>query len=404
MFKCYLFMQVQCIIIVAMSRPRYIINQTEEHEFDLLINGEIDDWWGTGLSQVKEQLVNSGANKINLQINSPGGSVTEGLAIAAFIKSFPATINTLIIGLAASIATPIALAGDEVSIDRDSFFMIHNPWTQTAGEADDLRETADLLDKMRNQLAKIYLAKIEQSKKLVNGRKDSTMKQIVLWMDNETWFTAQEAFDAGLVDKVINRKKNTDKETAKSILNKVKSFNNAPLAFLSEVNKIAQMEVENGASLGGFLNGVIDDMETETITRADIIDSMASAAGISSSTVGQILNGSINCPPLDRLEGFAEVLDVSLNQIITAAEGDSCEYAVDNSNNNTMATEENKENSFFDKVKALFKSNPKEVKALIENLEEDEKKKMKRHNQKKKLMQQLNCWIQSELLKNLLNY
>jgi len=99
-----------------MSNPKYIFNQVNSEEADLLINGEIDNWWGVGLAEVNQMIANSGASKINLQINSPGGSVTEGLAIAAFIKSFPAIINTTVIGLAASIATPIALAGDTVSI------------------------------------------------------------------------------------------------------------------------------------------------------------------------------------------------------------------------------------------------------------------------------------------------
>ncbi len=352
-----------------MSRPRFILNQAEEGEANLLINGEIDDWWGMGLREVSDQITNSGAKKINLQINSPGGSVTEGLAIAAFIKGFPAEINTTIIGLAASIATPIALAGDTVSMDRDSFFMIHNPWAMAGGEAEDLRETADLLDKMRDQLAQVYLQKISANKKLVNGRKDSTLKQIIQWMNNETWFTAQEAFDAGLVDKIVNehkkikRHREEDKETAKSILNKIKSFKNTPASFMNKVEEIAQTQIKNGANLGSFLSDAIDDMVTEEVSRADIIQEMADAAGISRDTTLGIIAGDVHCPPLDRLEGFAEVLDVTLNQIISAAEGDACEYVVDINQTKMAKTEESK--TTFDEVKAFFmdlfkKEQPKE--------------------------------------------
>lgn len=267
-----------------MSNSKYIFNQVNSEEADLLINGEIDNWWGVGLSEVNQMLANSGASKINLQINSPGGSVTEGLAISAFIKAFPATINTTVIGLAASIATPIALAGDTVSIDRDSFFMIHNPWSFTAGEADDLREQADLLDKIQNQLADIYLAQIKKAGKLVSNRTDSTKKQIIDWMNNETWFTAQEALDAGLVDNIVNTKTVATKANAKSILNSCKNFKNAPVEFLNTFQTI-----------------------------------------------------------------------------------------VDMADNNQNKEEEAVEVSFFDKIKALFKSNPKEVKALIQDLDVDEK-------------------------------
>ena len=225
-----------------MSKPKYIFNQINEQEVDLLINGEISEWWGVGLLEVKELLEGSGAKKINLQINSPGGSVTEGLAIAAFIKNFPAQINTTVIGLAASIATPIALAGNKVFMDKDSFFMVHNPWASTFGEAEELRETADLLDKMKDNLANVYLEKIKKTGNLVSNRVDSTKKQVIDWMNKETWFTAKEALEAGLIDGIVNRKEYTEeKEEAKSILNSCKSFKNAPVEFLNKFQTIVDM-------------------------------------------------------------------------------------------------------------------------------------------------------------------
>lgn len=83
---------------------------------------------------------------------------------------------------------------------------------------------------------------------------------------------------------------------------------------------------ENGASL---LNGIIDDQVTEDRTRADIIADMAQAAGIDESTVNDILNANINCPPTDRLQGFAESLDVAADTIIAAFEQDGCAYGDD---------------------------------------------------------------------------
>ncbi len=92
-----------------------------------------------------------------------------------------------------------------------------------------------------------------------------------------------------------------------------------------------------GERLAALLNRLIDDMATDERTRSDIIDDMADAAGISASTVNQILNGSINCPPLDRLEGFAEVLDTSLARLRRAAEEDGCEYS-DNDDERSLRT------------------------------------------------------------------
>jgi hypothetical protein len=81
-----------------------------------------------------------------------------------------------------------------------------------------------------------------------------------------------------------------------------------------------------GQNLADFLNGQIDEMVTDNMPRSDIIAEMASTAGIESGTVNQILDGSIDCPPLDRLESFADVLPVSLSAITSAAEGDGCSY------------------------------------------------------------------------------
>ena len=80
---------------------------------------------------------------------------------------------------------------------------------------------------------------------------------------------------------------------------------------------------KRGDSLANELNQIIDG---KSMDRADVLDAMASAASISVSTVNQILNGSIDCPPLARLEGFASALSVSIGRLISAAEGDGCEY------------------------------------------------------------------------------
>ena len=85
-------------------------------------------------------------------------------------------------------------------------------------------------------------------------------------------------------------------------------------------------EVSKGASLGRLIDGAIDDMVTDDLSRADIIAQIGTAAGIEAGTVGQIVNGSIDCPPLNRLEGFADVLPLSMSQLLSAGNSDGCNY------------------------------------------------------------------------------
>lgn len=135
-----------------------------------------------------------GVKKINLHVNSPGGSVFEGIAIYNMLKQNPAQINVYVDGLAASIASVIAMSGDTIFMPSNTMMMIHNPWTMAVGNANELRKQADDLDQITKSSVQTYLAKA--------GDKldETTLKQL---MDDETWLTAQEAYDYGLTDKVL---------------------------------------------------------------------------------------------------------------------------------------------------------------------------------------------------------
>ena len=141
--------------------------------------------------QFVDELKEINADTINLRINSPGGSVIDGIAITNSLQRHPAKIVTHIDGLAASMAGSIAIgAGDEVHMADNALLMIHNPWTVSMGDADELRKDADLLDKMSASILSSY------------GRSQYEADEIKNLMDEETWFTAQEAFDAGFVDHI----------------------------------------------------------------------------------------------------------------------------------------------------------------------------------------------------------
>jgi len=105
----------------------------------------------------------------------------------------------------------------------------------------------------------------------------------------------------------------------------------------------AAASLKRGAELSALLNGAIDDMADDDTPRADIIEQMGSAAGISASTVNSILNEEINCPPIERLEGFAEVLGVSVDDLIAAGEADGCDYSTQEEEERNMPPEKTME-------------------------------------------------------------
>ena len=165
--------------------------RAQDDAVELLIYDEIG-FFGITAKQVTDALARIQADTIHLRINSPGGDVFDGVAIHNALRAHPAKVVTHIDGLAASIASVIALAGDEVRIAPNAFFMIHNPWGVTIGDAIIHRKMADTLDKIADgSIASTYRAK--------TGADAETVET---WMDDETWFNAREAKKAGFVDVV----------------------------------------------------------------------------------------------------------------------------------------------------------------------------------------------------------
>lgn len=166
------------------------IKAKAEAEADVFLYDEIGGF-GVNARDFISEIRASGAKKINLRINSPGGSVFDGLAIYNFLKEQDVTVQ--VDGLAASIASIIAMAGKEVRIASNGFLMIHNPWGGAMGDSDEMRQTADLLDKIRDSLVGTYAKK--------TGKDAETIKR---WMDEETWFSAEEAKENGFVDTITD--------------------------------------------------------------------------------------------------------------------------------------------------------------------------------------------------------
>lgn len=128
---------------------------------------------------------------LDVYINSPGGDVWDGIAIRNAIRQHPAHVTTHVDGLAASAASFIAVAGDEVIMSDNAQLMIHDAWTITLGNAEDLREAADTLDLISQNIADMYARKA--------GGDAADWREL---MKAETWYSAREAVDAGLADRV----------------------------------------------------------------------------------------------------------------------------------------------------------------------------------------------------------
>jgi len=173
------------------SRSWYNFGPKASGEVDILIYDEIG-LWGVTAQQFATDLAKVDADVINLHINSPGGSVFDGLAIYNALASHDAEIRTSVDSLAASIASVIAMAGDSIKIAEAAQIMVHQPSSFVWGGADDMRKEADVLDSIEEAIVDVYVAR--------TGGKRAEIQQ---WVKNETWFKGKAAVDAGFADEVI---------------------------------------------------------------------------------------------------------------------------------------------------------------------------------------------------------
>lgn len=172
--------------------PLNLVRAEGSTDATLYIYDVIDAWWGVAAADVVKAIAGLGADTtLHLRINSPGGDVFEARAIRTAIQQHPGKTIAHIDGLAASAATTIADAADEVEIADGGFYMIHNAWTLAMGNKNDMTATADLLAKVDAALVADYARR--------TGR---AAEDVVAWMDAETWFTASEAVSNGFANRL----------------------------------------------------------------------------------------------------------------------------------------------------------------------------------------------------------
>lgn len=206
------------------KQPVNVVRNSAD-EPTIYIYDVIDAYWGISAKSVVDALASVADEPVvHLRINSPGGNVFEGRAIVEAIKRFSGKTIAHVDSLAASAATSIAIAADEVEIAQGALFMIHNANAGVWGDKSDMRETADLLEKVEGTIVHDYSAKTGKA-----------AADIVAWMDAETWFTADEAVANGFCDRVAAT---ADKKTSNTW--NLAAYDKAPKALMEPAAPAAE--------------------------------------------------------------------------------------------------------------------------------------------------------------------
>lgn len=207
-------------------------NSKEDGPTEIYIFDEIG-YWGTSAQEFIRQMMEINSDSIDLHLNSPGGEVWDGVAIYNALKMHKADVTVFVDGLAASAASFISQAGDKVIMGQAATMMIHDGLAICIGNSVDMRETANILDKISDNIAGIYASR-------AGGTSESWRE----FMRAETWYNAQEAVDAGLADEISGQINEVENKWDLTIFNHA-GRENAPspsqvrTAILNRANKEA---------------------------------------------------------------------------------------------------------------------------------------------------------------------
>jgi len=186
--------------VARQGQSWYRISGKAAEVAEVYIYDEIS-WWGITAEQFVDELREITAPQIDLHLNSPGGDVFDAHAIYQALVDHKAQVTTLVDGLAASAASVVAMAGERVVMGRAAMLMIHDAWGLAIGNAADMRDMADRLDKISDVIASVYAE-----------RAGGPLEFWRAAMVEESWYDAEEAVQAGLADEVRSRKATGDQD------------------------------------------------------------------------------------------------------------------------------------------------------------------------------------------------
>ena len=204
----------------------------------------VDYWTGDGVTakRIAGALRGMGAGPVTVAINSPGGDMFEGLTIYNLLREHKGAVTIKVLGLAASAASVIAMAGDTVQIARAGFLMIHNAWVVAVGNRNDLRDVADTLEPFDRAMASIYAAR--------TGDTDKAMQQL---MDAESWIGGSDAIAQGFADELLpsdHQIKQGDKAAASAVRRVESALRAAGLPKSEAMRLISEIKTRAGDPAG----------------------------------------------------------------------------------------------------------------------------------------------------------
>lgn len=211
---------------VALGPGHVRVNATDAStEADVYVYGDIGGWWdGIQAEEFAKEIAALDVETLKVHLNSPGGVVFDGVAIYNALAQHKANVVATVEGIAASIASVILMAADEIQIVEGAHVMIHPPWSGVMGGAAVMRKEADILDKLEAGIIDIYEKRTGQDR-----------QQLADWVAAETWFSAKEAQDAGFADTVVPAKaKETKARTPHARSAILPLFRNTPKDILPE--------------------------------------------------------------------------------------------------------------------------------------------------------------------------
>lgn len=179
--------------MVASIKPEFKA-EVNGDSTEITIYGDIgESWWSESISanDIKNALKDVTTDTITIRLNSPGGDAFDGIAIYNQLKNHDAKVIAYVDGLAASAASIIAMAADELIMNTGSMMMIHEASTFAWGTKADIQKTLNALEGIDKSIADIYMTRFSGEREELNAM-----------VEGETWFTASEAVEAGLADKV----------------------------------------------------------------------------------------------------------------------------------------------------------------------------------------------------------
>lgn len=257
------------------TSERYRFSNYADTGQTLDIFNEIDDWWGFGVHTLAYELskLNS-ANPLTVRIHSPGGSVTEGIAIRNLLRAYPGELTTVGVGFVASIASVILLAGKRVKMSDNAYLMIHRPYGGVMGNADEMRQTADVLSSMDENILDMYMDAITS-----RGKEGTTREEVFEMMKKETWMTAREALDMGFIDEVVGA---DQLPVAASSFKALAKYQNTPQAIFStqtnnDMTLIEQIKALLAPEPAAETVAPVAEAETTTEVQAPEVDPIEAA-------------------------------------------------------------------------------------------------------------------------------